>query len=44
MHDNVLSVRNQLRLELPLEIEASVAGLRQSVDGVHHEVEAGVAI
>jgi len=31
---------DELILELLLEVDAPVAGLRQAVDGVHHEVEA----
>ncbi len=37
---NVLRVLDELILELLLQIEALVAGLRQAVDGVHHQVEA----
>ena len=36
----VLFVRHKLVLELLLQVDALVAGLRQAVDGVHHEVEA----
>src|SRR5665647_2277637 len=37
---DVLPVLNQLFLELLLQVDTLVAGLRQAVDGVHHEVEA----
>ena len=37
---NVLLVFNELVLELLLQVDALVAGLRQAVDGVHREVEA----
>ena len=37
---DVLLVLDQLVLELLLQVDALVAGLRQAVDGVHHEVEA----
>ena len=37
---NVLPVFDQLALYLPLYIDAFVAGLRQAVDGIHHEMEA----
>jgi hypothetical protein len=33
-------VLDQLVLELLLQVNALVAGLRQAVDGVHHEMEA----
>ena len=37
---DVLLVLDQLVLELLLQVDALVAGLRQAVDGVHHEMEA----
>jgi hypothetical protein len=37
---NVLLVLDQLVLELLLQVNAFVAGLRQAVNGVHHEVKA----
>ena len=37
---DVLPVLDQLVLELLLEVDAPVAGLRQAIDGIHHEVEA----
>jgi len=37
---DVLLMLNQLVLELLLQVDALVAGLRQAVNGVHHEVEA----
>jgi hypothetical protein len=35
-----LLVLDELVLELLLQIDALVAGLRQAVDGVHHEADA----
>ena len=40
MSIDVLLVLDQLVLELLLQIDALVAGLRQTVDGIHHEMEA----
>ncbi len=37
---DVLLVLDKLVLELLLQVDALVAGLRQTVDGVHHEMEA----
>jgi len=37
---DVLPVLDQLVLELLLQLDALVAGLRQEVDDIHHEVEA----
>src|SRR5665647_2799541 len=37
---DVLLVLDKLVLELLLQVDASVAGLWQAVDGVHHEMEA----
>jgi len=37
---DVLLVLDELVLELLLQVDALVAGLRQAVDGVHHQVEA----
>jgi hypothetical protein len=37
---DVLLVLDELVLELLLQLDALVAGLRQAVDGVHHEMEA----
>jgi hypothetical protein len=37
---NVLFMLDRLVFELLLQIDSLVAGLRQAVDGVHHQVEA----
>ena len=37
---DVLLVLDELVLEPLLQVDALVAGLRQAVDGIHHEVEA----
>jgi hypothetical protein len=36
---DVLLVLNQLMLELLLQVDSLVAGLRHAVDGIHHKVK-----